>query len=461
MDNDTTETPATATPGGDFLLDLNFVPVWARKAPGDNPYRAAGDREPAAGASREREDRFGGRDRPPRRPGGPRPDRPPRPGGPRRPDERPAVRRSAAPAPAAPVAPPPPLEIVFLPERRHLSAVVRQVRAARRAFPLAELAQFILRQPDGYQARIELRSAEPGRPPGKLAQCRICHSVFLREDEALEHAVQQHLDRYFEEQTVQEEAPTGQFFGVARCRLSGELLGPPNHHAYGERLQELQATRFSHLTLDEYRAQVETVRDPALVEQWKEQYRTRRVLRRRDTPDAPPLTRAEALAALRAEKAAELVQSLPRALAPAAAARALADGAVKRAIREAWNREDRFPLQIMTALRPAFRHMGLHLFKAGDNHTFVTAIAPAALHAEFALPAIRQALDFLAAHPGATRAELLAGLLPGQDERGDAARELATHLRWLVDKGHVIEFFNGALAVPRRDHPRRPAAKNA
>ena len=135
---------------------------------------------------------------------------------------------------------------------------------------------------------------------------------------------------------------------------------------------------------------------------------------------------------------------------------------LRRAIHDVWQRESRFPASLMFALRPAFKHMHLHLFKVGGGVTFVTPIHPHPLPAEHAVTAIRGVLEFLHAHPGCTRQQLLDGLQPGAATESPEVVAVLNPLRWLIDRGHVIEFFNGTLAVPmsgtRADRPQTAQA---
>ena len=83
-----------------------------------------------------------------------------------------------------------------------------------------------------------------------------CQAVFVEKERALGHALKAHIGKFYEKQETQAEPPKGNFVCVARCGLSGELLGPPNYHGYSEKLSELHRTRFAHLTLDEYRSRI-------------------------------------------------------------------------------------------------------------------------------------------------------------------------------------------------------------
>ncbi len=451
------DTPEVAAPRdvNDFVLQLDFVPTWARK-PADNPYGAPGApafREERPGRS-DRNDRRGGERRGPggggggggpgKGPGGRRP--PAR--GPAGRDQRDArgssERRSFAPAPRLFL----PLEISFIPERQQLSAVVRQLHAAQKAFPLAYLAGLFLSRSEGHLIKVEVRPGRDGQPPVKMYQCTTDGAVFLDAETLKSHAITHHLQDFFEESEVELEAPSGQFACVGRCRLSGQLLGPPNYHGYQERLLDLYRQRFTHLSVDEYRNQVEMVRDPAVVDQWKESCRRQKVYRPKGQTEGDTLKREEAVTQFVANHLASLQRVGSRFMIPASAVRLMEAGPLRGQLEEAWNRENRFPLSLMLALRPAFKRMRLHLFKAGRGETFVTAIVPKPLDAAHAVDDLRAMLSLIREHPGWSRASLLDHLQPGLAHDSEEAGRLLSPLRWLIEKGHVIEFFNGTLSAP-------------
>lgn len=72
-----------------------------------------------------------------------------------------------------------------------------------------------------------------------LYQCKACQKLFLDEQEVLTHTRDAHLDRFFEMKEIEGEEPKGHFVCVARCSLSGTLLGPPNYHGYKEKIREI------------------------------------------------------------------------------------------------------------------------------------------------------------------------------------------------------------------------------
>ena len=58
--------------------------------------------------------------------------------------------------------------------------------------------------------------------------------------------------------------PKGAFTCVAKCGLTGELLGPPNLHGYDARIREMLRTRFPDMDEAHYRSRIEMVRDSDL-----------------------------------------------------------------------------------------------------------------------------------------------------------------------------------------------------
>ena len=444
--------PGESPESQEVVLDLNFVPTWARQAPGTNPYahfegRAERSDRPDRGRDRRSDrrdqprgapgqDRFA-RGRPPagrdaRQP--PRMDRRPRPA-----DEPHAGGLEVAP-----------VEIAFIPERDRLAALVHDIHLARRAFPLVDLGMKFLSNPDCYLVKVEVRrSANPaGNQDIQLIQCQECKALFLDPQAAEAHALARHLDKLFLVENVTTEPPAGNFVCVARCRMSGELLGPPNYHGYNDRLLELYRTRYAHLSLDDYRSRIETIRDPALVEKWKETQCTQTVYKLKGSEPPQTLKRAEAEAQFRAQALPGLLHRGRRFVVPARGTADWEDIRLRRAIREAWAHESRFPASLIFALRPAFRHMHLHLFKISGGATFTTSIRPHPIPAEHAVEPIREVLHFLQAHPGCTRQQLVEGLRPGLPTDAPEVAAVISPLRWLIDKGHLIEFFNGTLSLP-------------
>lgn len=423
---------------GDIVLDLNFVPQWARKPPGENHYQDRGFKD--SGHRDRRDDR-----RPPRRDGPPRgshSDRPRRPrpdrdGGHSRPD------RSRPSRPREPAARELPVSVSFLPEQKRLASLVRQMHHSRRAYPLMDLANLFIHDAEGYLVKIE---ANKEAPDFTMFQCKRCKAVACSEEMMVRHLMSKHLSDVYEKEEIETDPPAGQFVCVARCRKSGILLGPPNHHSYTDKLNELHQARFAHLTLDEYKHGIETVRDEELIEQWKEESRKKTVYKLRSDPEAEPVEQGKAEADFR-RQIPSMYEKTHRAMVPAKIAQSLEDRDITHAIRRVWAKESHFPLSMSFAMRAAFRHMHLHMFKAGKIN-FVTHIKPRPVKPSDTIESIAEVLVFLKENPGSTRQHLLEILHPSVDPKSQEAKDALQPLGWLIERGHIIEFFNGTLSVP-------------
>ena len=426
-----------------LLLDLNFVPTWARQPAGQNPYEqfsGGGERRVRdRGERREWGERRGRRPRPERERREERPGPDSRGGGERRelPDHR-------AERPAELL----PLDISFIPERNRLSVLVRDLRESGRAYPLMDIASGFLANPAFYLVKIETHAPEKGKETPRLFQCKECKVLFFQKEALMVHALEKHLEKIFVCEELKVEPPAGNFVVIARCKLSGTLLGPPNYHGYTVKLQELWKKQFPHMSLDSYRSHIETVRDPDLIEKWKQETSIQVAYKRRELEGAPALTLAEVQKIFMQDHAPALVVEGNRFIVPAEAAARFEDSRLRTAVRESWTRESHRPFSLMLALRPAFNHMGLHLFRVKTGITFATYIHPRPIDPGQTITSIAEVLHFLQKNPGCSRQELAEKLRPGMAPDSPQVAEVISPLRWLIERGHVIEFFNGTLAVP-------------
>jgi len=233
------------------------------------------------------------------------------------------------------------------------------------------------------------------------------------------------------------------------------LIGPPNHHSYAGRLEEIHRTHYAGMPFDRFKQRVQTVREEELIERWKEESSHKTIYRLIDQPEGKEFSLVQAEEYARKNIADAEIEEVTRAVLPSSLARKITDDNLIRMVREAWQQESRFPISLSFALRAAFRHLHLHTFKAGKNINFITSVKPDPIAPEKTVENIRIVLEGLADHPGSTRQQLLNGLRPGAAEDSEEAHEIINPIRWLVEKGHIIEFFNGTLSVPSHRKRRR------
>jgi hypothetical protein len=425
------------------LLDLKLLPAWMKEPVGAVDYSTfegeeidamgRGERRPLRGPDRKRgAPRSGGRDRnerPARR------DHAPRGREPRR-EEAPVTRPNVA--------------ITFLPHVPSLANVIAQIKSGTVAYSVYALARMFLDKPERYRVML---TATSGAPLFQLGE----RGPVSTDRQALENsAFALAKDDFYKVEVIQSEPLKGNFTNVARCRLSGTLFGPTNHHSYQAQLRNLYEQRFSRrMSFVDYQRQIEIVSDPAAVEQWKEQARS--VTTFTTISQDVPLSFASATEAerhFRQNYLPDLLRSAAEFTIDGVTSRRLNDRGLGRAIEDAWSHENHSPSRMMQELATAFRPAGLNIFRQRRNMLFVSPIRSRPFNHELTgvSQSIGAILAAIAGTPGINRHDLAGKVVAGGAENGDAERlklTLASDLKWLISEGYVIEFNDGSLDLPR------------
>jgi hypothetical protein len=458
---------SSPTPTED-LLDLRLLPAWVNEPVRPNDYANFEGEDPRFDEHGSRRPRPRGRERdrrgpPSREPRGPqtrdqRSRRPSsdRPVGARRDESqrRPTDRRKRPPV--QPIA----VTVHFIPHLPALNSVVAQIKSGSVAYSVFALARLFLEKPERYDVQLTTAAERPLFRLGENGA--VASDRTILEAGAFTSA----LDDFYTVEVSQSEPLKGNFTNVARCRLSGTLLGPTNHHNYQPQLRHLYEARFSRrMSFVDYERQIEIVSDPAVVDEWKEQ--ARNVTTYTAKTGEPPLTftnLAEVERNFRKSHLPGLLRSAHEMTIDGVLSRRLPDRALGRAIEEAWSNETRSPSKMMQELSTKLRQASLNIFRHRRGMLFVSPIRARVFSHESAgvSPSINAILEKVTAKPGINRKQLadqlaLAGAEPADLER--AKLTLASDLHWLVSEGFVIEFNDSSLDLPRTKSPGAPAAE--
>ena len=345
----------------------------------------------------------------------------------------------------------------FLPRPAVFENVVAQIKENAVAYSLFVLARSFLEKPERYEVRLTAASGSPLYQLGENGAVSFDREFLTRKAFQLAH------EDFYKIETTLAEPIKGNFSNVARCRSSGTLLGPTNHHNYQPQLRGLYEQRFSRRTsFADYQRQIEIVTDPALLEQWKEQ--TRKIVTYTTIREETASTFSSAVEAerhFRQNYLPGLMRSAPKVTITGARSRHLPDRALHRAIEDAWTRQTRSPSNVMQELAGQFREGGLHIFRHRRGMLFVTSIRPRAfVHDQAGVsPSVNAILETLTATPGTTRKELAEGVLVDlvNEEAERTKLALASNMHWLIREGYVIEFNDGSLDLPRgKAKPQEP-----
>jgi hypothetical protein len=476
----------STTPETDLNLDLHFLPAWA-KGPADQNQYANYVGRPEREDRRDRKGPPRGferpRDRGPRRPGG---DRPQGAGG-RPPQARGEGDRSARPRqpgrgregrgfPDRKLPPPQPLVEVncsFIPDDRGVESLARQIKMTGRAYPLFEIAQLILQKPERYSVTLAVKKNPEGQPIQPLFQCALDDTVWLGEDEAVRHLLDRHFATFYQAEKTQTEPPKGTYTFVAQCGMSGQILGPPNYHDYQNQLRKLHAERFARMPFDAFKARVRIVKDEAVVKKWIEEQSVKTEYIGLNVPEAVRLpSKEEVEKHFRQVHVPNIIKQVETAHLSGNASRGIRNPGLSRLIRQTWEDQKRFPLQVATVLSQKFATQGLQFFKVNKSVTHVAIARPhyLDLDASPVSDGIRKIVQFINERPKSTRRTLVDALAPGNPpaaptpdapapEPSPEYNALIGDLHWLVHQGHVIEFATGILETAKKPvtKPPRPA----
>jgi hypothetical protein len=383
--------------------------------------------------------------------GGPKPPRSDRPRFQRREDQ--AARPEVEPAP---------VQIDFLPEERSFSKIIQQIKQGHVAYPLFGLARMFLERPERHRVRV--RSLDNHTMVYQFGD----HGPVAMDPAALERsAFNEKKDEFYETQIIEKEPIKGNFTSVARCTLTGKILGPTNYHAFQPALRALYEQRFSRrMSFDDYRRAIEITSEAQIVEQWKEEARKAVTFRTRDQENPVVFDNLAGVEQhFRTHHLPGLIRPCLATELSGETARHLPDRGIIAAIRKARDRENRFPAQIAGALRHGLNHAGLHVFKHKKRILYISTVRPQLFDPNQASvsSSLSAILSAIKSYPKISRkqlAEKVLNKLTGEHSADEASPEyqqaktaLATDLIWLAKAGHVIEFADGTLDLPLPPKP--------
>ena len=344
-----------------------------------------------------------------------------------------------------------PLDITihFLPYSPAFESVVAQIKSGLVAYSLFALARLFLEKSVRYEVRLTAKAESPLYQLGENGAVSLDREFLERNAFRFAH------EDFYKIDITQSDPVKGNFSNVARCRLSGTVLGPTNHHNYQPRLRSLYEQRFNHrMSFADYQRQIEIVNHPALIERWKEE--ARRVMTYTTLREETPLTFASATEAerhFRSNYLPGLLRSVEEVAVDGVLSRRLPDRALNRAVEDAWTRETHSPSNMMQELAGRFRQAGLNVFRHRRGMLFVSPIRvrPFVHDQAGVSPSVNAILEALAAKPGISRKELFEKVItnPANEEAESRKLALASDVRWLINEGYVIEFNDGSLDLPR------------
>jgi hypothetical protein len=258
--------------------------------------------------------------------------------------------------------------------------------------------------------------------------------------------------------------------------MSGVILGPPNHHDYQNQLHKLHAERFSGMPFDVFKSRVKIVKDEEVVKKWVEEqsFKTEYVVLNVPEPLKLP-NREEVEKHFRTVHKETIIKSVEAHTVGGVSSRTLRNRELQQLIRNEWEEQRHFPLQLATGLSRQFATHGLQFFKVNKTVTHVSVARPQFLDLETTpvSESIKRIIDHINTHPKCSRRQLMEALAPspqptvieikpGEQQAAASAEPtpeqtiIIADLHWLVHQGHVIEFADCRLDTAKKPTPRPP-----
>lgn len=506
---DTEATPENQTPSQSGLVDLSdlrLMPAWvagigagqtAKKFHDeeDRPQRPGhGDRRGGPPGRRDERGGFGGRDRGGfggrdrgTGTGGPGRDRDRRGGGPRRFDDRDREQRPQREWLEVPRD----IHVTIEPEDKAVDALASHIRSSGHAFSMFDAARLVLAGGERFHARF---ACAPERATG-LFVTPASGGAFLSRDEALQYLLHNSgLDDFYRVEEVELEEPKGDFKSIGVCGLSGELLGPPNHHSFQSAVIRLHRERFSHMPLEDYKRRVRVEANPDLVAQWKEKQRKGQrwiYLKEEPAEGAEPTTltsRADMEAHFRRTHGDDAVKEVREIVLPGNIDKAKLTPVLFILLRNAVDTARKHLFEMSQKLGGGFERRGLKLFKRRAGKLYVSRVKPRAIDPGVVFSArVATLVEQLKGHAGLMLHDLVEKIAPSQPqpaaesaavEESPAAKpadptaatteapakaqlsdeqiSVIKDIRWLANEGYVIEYSDGMVFLGVQGEPAAP-----
>jgi hypothetical protein len=343
------------------------------------------------------------------------------------------------------------------------------MKQSHRAYALFDIAKLILNKPERHRVRLVRNAAADGsRAPLFLAGGE---QPYLGREEAIRAIFRRQKDKVWKETKKPIDPPKGNYTFVNRCGITGEWLGPPNYHEYQPRLVRHHQQRLRHLPFEEFKARIQTVRDPEAVKAWMDSKSF--VIEFECLLDEPPQvfsSRRDLETHIIDNHLAQLLTESPEIVIAGPLSRQIEQGGILEAVRLAWETERRFPLKTANQLSERLRKEGFHFFKYNKGITYISHIKLKRFETTEGLGEhVQKLVTFLRTNLDSTRKKLLEHFAPPAAVTGEAApaadtaassieeERLLKDLHWLIQDGYVVEFFDGRLWA-LEDKPTKPPA---
>ena len=263
----------------------------------------------------------------------------------------------------------PTVDVKLFPEDDAFNALVRRLQASARTYQLFEITRLLLEKPERFIVEV---TNKPGADGGvaPLFYAVPDHLPFPTEEAAVRHVLARHLESFFEVTPVEVEPPKGNFQMVHRCGVTGELLGPPNHHSYQQRLRAHFEERIRDMPYERFVSKIETLKDRESIDAWVESMkRGARYTEREPVGETAQVFEdlASAKRFLLSHRRGEVVASADSVRFAGRDLHRLPEGDIRRSVEAYVEHQRKFPLESANNIRGRLRRHKFTVYKKGTK----------------------------------------------------------------------------------------------
>ena len=448
-----------------LLSALDLGPSWARDAVP----------RPVPRSSKSNDDDQRVAELPPRRDGRQRDDRKersfgPRSDGPRDPrrDDRRDDRRSPrndrqgsyrseqAPQPEF-IIPAPGIRVQVEPNADAIHLIAKEVVHVARVYSLFDIAKTLMSQRERFHGIFTVDASKP-----EIYHGHRDNSLWLTKEEAVNHFwTSDWRGDLYEEEEVEIDGPSGNFQVVAKCGLSGVLLGPPNYHAYQSTIRQVHREKFPTMPFDRYAARIVTERNEEAVQAWLHTMKTKLRWRPVGQEEAVWLEdRKEVEQHFLHNRFPEMYVATRRIEIPAITPARFISPSILIHLKKAAMHAANHPAIIIPTICTLLEKEHLPVFKK-QGKLFGGPSRPHPIPDETNFSERpSKIVDWMREHPETKLSKLWNGVLPEGEK--DPTQEWLADLFWLLSQGHILLFADDTLILPLRrpaPAPEAPAKK--
>lgn len=342
----------------------------------------------------------------------------------------------------------------IMPIEEGVDNLVKEISATGRTYSVFDLARVVLGARERFQ--ITLLSNEKEKGP-EFIQSKHDGAVFLSKDECLSYAASADwMSEIYKSEEVEQEAPAGEFQNIAKCGFSGELLGPTNFHGYQDKVLELHRTKFSHLSLENYKKRIVNESGEEVVSLWKESMTKRTIYKLASDEEVVFDNKSLMLQHFATSEFDNHFHKTHKVQVPSTIEAKKLSPSLLSSLKECIQEQRRYPGDLSSFLCRQLTGRQLAVFKwQGKLHCGPSR--PHMLPEDLNMADRPKAIyTWVADHIGAGIDALWKDVCPADIEE-KAKQEWYHDLRWLIKEGYVI-FMNNGLLFPS-SASKKPAVK--